>query len=340
MVKLDDVIGEAERYKKELADLRSCQPEFVDVAHMASPLDIRSHKRTVIHLEGVIDSLRRELNVNKEIEIRNLQRRIDDLMVENLNLTTELNRRCQLLPGFQSSPTPLKSENVSCRETLERELLEKNALILDLRFEREALQLKLGRVERHMKDILSVDSANAKRVGMLKQQGRVEALESVVENMKLLVERLQNENEMLKTKAVPVSKHMDLVRELRELRVSERKLREHSEMLTRRLVGAVPSGSAMSKQQAKLYRRLQTANATMEQYQTEMLELKQKLEERQQLAEDETPAFEDSSNVGAYYCKDRRTVQPLDDACFSNLPPPLPDPPVTATAVNPFSHGM
>ncbi|ESL07864.1 hypothetical protein TRSC58_04443 [Trypanosoma rangeli SC58] len=263
VVSFDNIASEAEVYKKELAELRSQQLGSVDAVHMASPLDIISHKRIVLHLEGVIDSLRHELSVNKETQLRNLQRRADELAAENQRLTAELGGRRQVTPTLQpSTTTTFGAENVNDRAALERELLEKNGIILDLRFEREALQLKVGRLERHIEDILRVYSANKKRTETFQQRSRVEALESVVENLKLVVGRLQKENDVLKTKTVSMSKHMDLVRELRELRLSEQKLREHSEMLTRRLLGTAPSGSAMSRQHATLQRRLQTAQAT------------------------------------------------------------------------------
>ncbi|RNF10931.1 kinesin K39 [Trypanosoma conorhini] len=338
VVAFDSVVAEAEVYKKELADLRSQQLESVDAAHMASPLDVRSYKRNVLQLEGVIDSLRRELSVNKETQLRNLQRRADELAAENQRLTAELGSRHQLMPTPQLPTTSSGAENLGDRAALERELLEKNGIILDLRFEREALQLKAGRLERHIEDILRVDSTNTKRTGTFQQRSRVEALESVVENLKLVVERLQKENKVLKTKTVSLSKHMDLVRELRELRLSEQKLREHAEMLTKRLLGSAPSGSAMSRQHVTLQRRLQTAQATMEQYEAEVLELKQRLDERQGVVEAEevmpsgqkepesTPAWED-----------RRMVQPVQ-AWSSDLPPPLPNPPVTFTAGLPSGH--
>ncbi|ESL09052.1 hypothetical protein TRSC58_03235 [Trypanosoma rangeli SC58] len=307
---------------------------------MASPLDIISHKRIVLHLEGVIDSLRHELSVNKETQLRNLQRRADELAAENQRLTAELGGRRQVTPTLQpSTTTTFGAENVNDRAALERELLEKNGIILDLRFEREALQLKVGRLERHIEDILRVYSANKKRTETFQQRSRVEALESVVENLKLVVGRLQKENDVLKTKTVSMSKHMDLVRELRELRLSEQKLREHSEMLTRRLLGTAPSGSAMSRQHATLQRRLQTAQATMEQYEAEMLELKQKLDERQSVVQNEEamPSGQRDQETTPEW-EDRRMVQPLQ-TWSSDLPPPSPNPRVTFTAGLSSSRG-
>ncbi|EKF32338.1 hypothetical protein MOQ_003812 [Trypanosoma cruzi marinkellei] len=338
VVTFDNVVSEAESYKKELTDLRCQHPESVDAAYMASPLDIRSHKRTVLHLESVIDSLRRELSVNKEMQIRNLQRRIDELTAENQRLTVELSSRSQITPNLQPPIAPSRAENGSERATLQRELLEKNGIILDLRFEREALQLKVGRLERHIEEILQVDSTNTKRTGTSQQRSRAEALESLVENLKLVVERLQKENSTLKSKTVSMSKHMDLVRELRELRRSEQKLREHSEMLTKRLLGSAPSGSAMSRQQVTLQRRLQTAQAAMEQYEAEMLELKQKLDDRQHAVEGEEfmPPGERPQEQFPEW-ENRRLVQPIE-TWSQELPPPLPSPPVTLTGGDPFGH--
>ncbi|EAN89558.1 hypothetical protein, conserved [Trypanosoma cruzi] len=338
VVTFDNVVSEAESYKKELADLRSQHPESVDSAYMASPLDIRSHKRIVLHLESVIDSLRRELSVKKEMQMRNLQRRIDELTVENQRLAAELSSRSQFTPNLQPPIAPSRADNGSERATLQRELLEKNGIILDLRFEREALQLKVGRLERHIEEIIQVDSTNTKRTGTSQQRSRAEALESLVENLKLVVERLQKENNTLKSKTVSMSKHMDLVRELRELRRSEQKLREHSEMLTKRLLESAPSGSAMSKQQVTLQRRLQTAQATMEQYEAEMLELKQKLDDRQHAVEGEEfmPSGQRHQEQLPEW-ENRRLVQPIE-TWSQDLPPPLPSPPVTLTGEDPFGY--
>ncbi|KEG11988.1 mushroom body defect [Trypanosoma grayi] len=326
----DDVAGEAERYKTELADLRCRQKESVEPIHVASPLDIRHHKRTVLRLENTIDELKREVSVTKEAQLRNLQRRIDDLTGDNKRLTAELSRY-QAATAVMPSSVPLRTEKIIDQSALERELLEKNSTILDLRFEQETLQLKVGRLERHIQDILQVDSTNTNRTGTFKQRGRVEALESVVENLKLVVDRLQHENGVLKSKSVSMSKHMDLLRELRELRASERQLREHTEKLTRRLMGSAAGGSAMCEQQARLQRRLQTAQATAEQYRSEVMELQQRLDDRQEGEGDDSGTLLPGQRgySDPYSSRDRRSVQPLDLSAASDLPPPLPTPPVT-----------
>ncbi|KAH9597453.1 hypothetical protein LSM04_006935 [Trypanosoma melophagium] len=332
----EEAVRDAERYKKELEELRGRQLDMVDSVHMASPLDIRSHKRTVLHLEGIIESLQRELNVVKGIQLSNMRQRIDELVAENERLSAEMSRSrvaSNPLSTDFTADVPVKSDKVDNREVLERELLEKNNTILDLRFEQEALQLKVGRLQRHIEDILKVDSTKTKRGESFQQRGRVEALESVVENLKLVVERLQHENNVLKSKTVSMSKHMDLMRELRELRANEKHLREHSEKLAKRLAGLASGGSAMSEQQAKLQRKLRTAQATVKQYHFEMLELKQKLDDRQEVASgnDDTVSIREGTQVEHIHFEDRRSVQPLD-LWRSELPPPLPPRPrVTGT---------
>nr|CCC93586.1 conserved hypothetical protein [Trypanosoma congolense IL3000] len=326
---LDKGAQEADFYKRELEELRKKLMEAPDPGHNVSSFEIRTHKRTVMKLESVIESLRRELIVGKEAELRLLRQQMDDLRSENERLSAELNRY-QVIPTAPVVNTSVPEDMEPGMKTrLERELLDKNGVILDLRFEREALQLKVSRLECHIEHILKVDSMIARSSSASKQRDRVEALETLVENMKLVIERLQNENEALKSKSVSMSKHMDLVRELRELRSREQDLREHSEKLSLRLLTSSTGCSAMSEQQARLQRKLQVAQATVEQYRAEVVELRQRVSDMSKEQDGALPVWRAPQQGGGgseTADEDLRDVYPLN-LPNDGLPPPLPDAP-------------
>ncbi|CBH15433.1 hypothetical protein, conserved [Trypanosoma brucei gambiense DAL972] len=325
---LDDAAQQIDFYKKELEELRRRQVNTPDCIQPTSPAGVRASKRAVLKLEAVIESLQRELRVENEVRFRSLEQRVAELIAENQRLTVELNRY-QVIPTTAVTAPALNvltSMKPSDQNSLERELLEKNGIILDLRFEREALQLKVSRLERHLDDVLKADSINMRVGGAHKERGRVEALETLVENMKVVVERLQQENSVLKSKTVSVAKHMDLVRELRELRSREKQLLEQSEKLSRRLLDSSMGGSAMSEQQARLQKRLQAAELTAERYRAEVQELRQRFKDVSSVQEGDTWPYSESQQKDSgdvHETEDRRCVQPLP-LLDSDLPPPLP----------------
>ncbi|KAH8608160.1 hypothetical protein ERJ75_001337800 [Trypanosoma vivax] len=317
---------EAGYHTGELVETKDGQLPSADSVYTASALDVRNHKRIVLKLESTIDALRRELNVNKEAKLRALQKRVEELTVENQRLTAELSHY-KGFPVSVGSLGTLGPDAPSNRASLECELLEKSSALLDLRFEREALQLKVVRLERHVEELLRSDSTGSKCTVNCKQRVHVESLETLVENLKVVIERLRHENMQLKSKSVSISKHMDLVRELRELRARERELLENSERLSKRILDFSSGGSAMSERHAKLQKKLHTTQVELEQQRAEVLELRRLLNEHgrplRNASENECPMVYVVNTDPPPGPLNRRSVQPLD-VDEQDLPPPLP----------------
>ncbi|CUG92878.1 Hypothetical protein, putative [Bodo saltans] len=276
----------------ELEQLKSSQRGAASNEVPASPLEIRSHKRDLLRLEEYVDQLRRDLNVKKEIEMR-------ELILNNDRLTSDIRRleaeNAKLRGGSQT--TELQADNGDTGNTktreLENKLLTQEGILLDLRFERETLAMKVSRLERHLNDVMAIDSANAAlkptagpNVGRKRETSgkEVAALEAVIENMKLVVERMQAENMSLKANSVSSAQFMEAAREVKHLRQRERVLLEKCHEQHRHieeLQAAVLPGSKMSEQYSVLQRRLRMTQAASEQYQLELFELRSRLGEQQ-----------------------------------------------------------
>ena len=359
----------------------------IPAAFAASPLDIRAHKREVTRLEAVIDTLRREVCVVKELEVRAHVAEKDSLVMRVRELEAELARgggggggasasslclKCgcasasySAAPPSQDAVADLKSEQdarVVLRTkldhiaTLEATRLRLEGQLLDLRFERETLAMRVGRAERHVADILAVDAKHSSSVGnnanggALSRNGgaissrrggggtaphskEVRALESVIEGLRAVVERVQSENASLKASATSAAKHMEAVRELKGLRQRERELLEHLTVLSakvsdhQRQLAAVASSQQQSSsssgspssaaaaaeaQNTLLQRKLRSAQAAADQYHTELTELQARLG----MPPSPTPAPRPSTAVGGAGSSGRQS--PLSNGVSPN----------------------
>ena len=260
---------------------------------VASPTDIRLHKRELMRVEEVVDTLRRELNVAKEMELRQHILHADRLTQANKQLEQEVQSLRSYLSGgapqSAASAPSAPSDKDDVVHALENQLLSQEGLLLDLRFERETLAMKVQRLERHLADVMAVDQYNQQVAGGLHPQhqgpnrGRpaagmkdVVVLEAVIENMKVVIERLQHENMQFKSTAVSSSKYLDMVREVKQLRLRERELidKVHDLVAKQHELQSLIARSKMSEQHVSLQRKLRQAMSTAEQYQLQLEEMK------------------------------------------------------------------
>jgi hypothetical protein len=257
---------------------------------VASPTDIRLHKRELMKLEEVVDTLRRELNVNKEMELRQHILHADRLSQTNKQLEAEVQSLRAYIngsaPGMPTTVAPATAAAVGEKDdvvhSLENKLLHQEGLLLDLRFERETLAMRVQRLERHVADIMACDQQSAAHQPVGPNKGKTPArdpaaLEAVIDNMKAVIERLQHENTQMKSTAVSSTKYLDMVREVKLLRGRERELLERMQELVAKqheLQGII-SRSKMSEQHVSLQRKLRQAMSTAEQYQLQLEDLRQ-----------------------------------------------------------------
>lgn len=295
----DALRSELKKVSTELDQMKVAQRVTASNDVPATPFEIRSHKRELLRMEEYVDQLRRDLNVKKEIELRGL-------VLNNERLTNDMRRLEAENAKLRGGALPSSVEQVEAdaggskiRE-LENKLLTQEGVLLDLRFERETLSMKVMRLERHLSDVMAVDSAASKapaphgspgahgtNVGRKRDptSGKeVAALEGVIENMKLVVERMQAENMNLKANSVGSAQFMEAAREVKHLRQRERALLERCQEQHRHieeLQAAVLPGSKMSEQYSVLQRRLRMSQAAVEQHQLELFELRSRLGEQQ-----------------------------------------------------------
>ena len=135
--------------------------------------DLQAHKRELLRLEDESDALRRVVHVEKEAEIRSLTTRIERLTrdvafleSENTSLRVKLSVPQSFAtnqPSHQTSvgPSASSSHEQAIAALVERRqhedrVLELESRVLDLRFERESLQLKVERLQRHVAELLAV----------------------------------------------------------------------------------------------------------------------------------------------------------------------------------------
>ncbi|CAJ1034261.1 hypothetical protein, conserved [Leishmania lindenbergi] len=309
------------RYEQELDEIkgaRAVAATSVDPAHLSSPADVRAHIEQVRRLEGVIDSLRRRLEVEVPARERELQWRLEQAGNVQHHMTSDIaSLRGIPVSEVESIYATAVTADQKTTDELKMELLRKSNELLDLRFTVETMELQLSRVQRHLSDVLAVDAAAAQqRSATITETAGVEALTNVIENLKLVIAKLKSENAELSSTQAQSARYARQSRELRELQKRERCLKTQLEDLSRQLVSMrAPSrgdgGSSVSN--AELHRRLATEKAAVEQYEMELSSLRLRL-----------------SNA------DRRVVRPLDPtsgtaqativtpAAHPTVPPPLP----------------
>ncbi|KPA85864.1 hypothetical protein ABB37_00190 [Leptomonas pyrrhocoris] len=334
-----------QRYRQELEELKQTRvtsTQNVEPAYLASPSDIRSHVVEVRRLESVIDGLRRRLSVEGPVRENELQQRLshanavvqrmaaDLASVRGLPVSEIEAIYCVTTTTTTTSSTSASGITQETTGELRSELLRKSNEVLDLRFKVENLELQLSRAQRHLSEVLAVDGAAATTPAGAKGKGDtttttsdVQALHNLIENLKLVIERLQSENAQLHSAEVQSARYVRQSRELHDLQERERRLQSQLQSLTQQLTLAhgsskvgMTSPSPSAGPGGDLHRRLATAQAAAEQYEAELDELRQRL----------------SAN-------DRHVVRPLDptqsaatsprsvgvaSASRPTVPPPLP----------------
>jgi chromosome segregation ATPase len=247
---------------------------------IATLRELRHHKAEMLHVEKSLDDAKLELH-RRTFTAEELQRKlsateteIEQLRADNASLragvTAPSDAKLAAAKGLQ--------KRISELEDL---VLTKDGMLLDLRFERETLQLRAGRLERHLDEMVSTDrreqqqqhaspsptgrqlapglnggatprgSAGAPGSGAAATAARgghsatditrIAQLEGVVENMKAVIERLHKENTLLKTTGVSGSRYVEATRELKHLRGRERELIETIQQLNLKLAHAQAS---------------------------------------------------------------------------------------------------
>eukprot|EP01012_Entosiphon_sulcatum_P005798 TRINITY_DN12647_c0_g1_i1.p1 TRINITY_DN12647_c0_g1~~TRINITY_DN12647_c0_g1_i1.p1 ORF type:complete len:653 (+),score=130.08 TRINITY_DN12647_c0_g1_i1:163-2121(+) len=185
----------------------------------------------VLRLEEENQSLRRVIDVDKEIENARLKAELRHAVEDARVLEEQL--RVTAVTGGAGTPAhilqlekDLKEVRKSNRE-LEQRLLEESNLVLQFRFEREALALQASRLKRHVKELTAIPStsgASALISGggtVVDGQRRTEReLAQVVEALKQVVSDQQQKIDKLKREAVSTVKYMDAVHELRALKAA------------------------------------------------------------------------------------------------------------------------
>lgn len=298
-----------ERYRQELGEVThgraasAATADGVDAAFLASPADIRTHVAEVRRLESVIDGLQRRLSVEapareSELELRlshartAVQRMAADLAALRGVPVREIESlyNLQAITSTITTTTTTNSATSQTVDDLSSEVLRKSNEVLDLRFKVETLELQLSRAQRHLDEVLAVDSATAATThGRGRGDGdaatNVEALHNLIENLKLVIEKLQGENAQLRSAEVQSARYADQSRELHDLQERERSLQSQLQSLTQQLIrargvgrsGASSTTNTNAGPEAELHRRLATAQAAAEQYEAELDELRQRL---------------------------------------------------------------
>ncbi|KAG5466613.1 hypothetical protein LSCM1_00778 [Leishmania martiniquensis] len=315
------------RYEQELDEVkgaRTAAASAVNPAHLPSPANVREHVEEVRRLEGVIDSLRRRLAVDVPARERELQQRLEHARsVQHLMATDLASLRGIPVSEVESIYGAAFTRTQQTTDELKMELLRKSNELLDLRFIVETLELQLSRAQRHLGDVLAADAAAGHQQQAHVAEGPgAETLTNVIDNLKLVIAKLQSENAELRSAQAQSARYARQSRELRELQKRERSLQAQLQDLSRQLVSMRASSrgdGGSSESNAELHRRLATERAAVEQYEAELNSLRLRL-----------------SNA------DRRVVRPLDPACdateaktvtpaaHSTVPPPLP--------ISRFSH--
>ncbi|KPI86623.1 hypothetical protein ABL78_4301 [Leptomonas seymouri] len=281
------------RYQQELEEVRQtpvASAGNVDPAHLASPLDIRTHVEQVRRLESIIDALRRRLAVEVPARESELQQRLTHTSATVQRMAADLASMRGLpvseIESIYSITISTPSTTPLTTDGLNNELLRKSNEVLDLRFSVETLELQLSRAQRHLNEILTVDSSAAAGANVKGEAStaNVEVLHNLVQNLKLVIEKLQSENAQLRSAEAQSARYARQSRELHDLQERERLLQSQLQSLTQQLArsrgplgGATVSLPPSTGPDGDLHRRLATAQAVAEQYEAELDELRQRL---------------------------------------------------------------
>lgn len=284
---------EVEERKNEILELRakvaSQQTNPAETRVFMQLKDLKAHKRELLRVEDELETVKRVVKVEKEGEIRSLISRLEKRDADVRQLEGELSvMRAHFGGSLPSQPTVNVGEaklQEEAMRALEAKVLCQEGALLDLRFERESLFMRVQRLEQHIADLLA--TSEAERISkpqpkeMVAQRGAMIAnLEAVVEQMKGVIEKLQHDNAQLRQSGVTSAKYMEAQRQLKSLQTREKGLMDTIQALSFKLSQAQaalrPVGK-ITEQNVSLQRKLHAAQNMAEQYQTELNDLKQLL---------------------------------------------------------------
>ncbi|GET92536.1 hypothetical protein, conserved [Leishmania tarentolae] len=161
-----------------------------------------------------------------------------------------------------------------------------------------------------------VPAVEPQRHASITDAADTETLKSVIENLKLVISKLQSENAELRSTKVQSARYARQSRELSELKKREQSLQIQLQDLSRQLVSMRSSSrgdGASSVSNAELNRRLATEQAVTEQYEVELNDL------RLQLSKANRPVVHPLDPTSG--SSQANTAIP---ATSSTVPPPLP----------------
>lgn len=299
--KLKDAESEIEQLKAKLTVSEALRTGGVAAASSIATLrDLKSHKREMLAVEEKNDATRVQLH-KAETRVTDLERRLGEALAEADRLKTDnVQLRSGLVPVSELPPSEKTlKEQVTKAQARARELhdqvLEKDATLLDLRFERESLTLRVQRLERHLEEMLATDkrekdAPNQRNggasprgaptggvIGKAQEVTKIMQLEGVVDSMKAVIEKLHRENNTLKTTGVSGSKHVDALREIKRLQQREAEMQEALQVLSLKLAQATSArdqGARYADQQAAMQRKLRAAEAAAESHAAELRRIK------------------------------------------------------------------
>ena len=112
-------------------------------------------------------------------------------------------------------------------ERVERQLLEKEQTVLQVRFDVEAAELETSRLQRRLIEVQSNSSRPVARPST-KPSRRADELEAVIVGLKRVVDKLKGENERLKAKGPSVMQHNETSKALKSMKSKMHDLEEEN----------------------------------------------------------------------------------------------------------------
>eukprot|EP00760_Papus_ankaliazontas_P016334 PhM_4_TR16786/c0_g1_i1/m.103514 len=276
------LVDQVEALKKENMELKikdvSAQQQRVEYA---SVMDVRAAKQEIMALEAENEKLQRTIKADKEIEAAALQRRVKVANEDVRRLENEISEfKIRETVGAPAPPPswvdPIKA--LEERREFEEKVLGLEGTVLDLRVDREMLAMRARRLERHVHDLMVAmeqhESSGHKPPASSRRDRQVQDLKDVVENLKTVVTRLNSENEQLRTNTVPNSKYLDIVREVKSLKLQEKELRHELKILKENSSAA--GGRPGGLNAADLMRKLKNAQDLAATYRSELETLRRR----------------------------------------------------------------
>jgi chromosome segregation ATPase len=207
--------AQLERYTKK--------EKFAHTPDWASIDAAKAMQSRIFELESEVQRLERTMEVEKAHEIRLLQH-------EAAQLRRKLDE--QIMGSSEMSQLKLDSELKRIRvenAKLEEELVEKDGVLLELRFEKEQSNVNIGRMQRRHKELtaqveqlesLRSDDNHESMVKGVREGGgkREKELEETVVSMKRLLEKLRLENESLRRNSHTNVQYMEMKKENKALK--------------------------------------------------------------------------------------------------------------------------